>query len=80
MAVRVFTRFFEGKGTVFLNKGTPDFDSRIKPGHGDIIYSRNGSVLQVHRLGQRLVEVLIEGPPKGFKLPSSWQNMPSDLE
>lgn len=73
MAVSVFTRFFEGKGTVLLKSATPIFDSGKVPGHGDIIYAKNGSVLQVQLIGQKLREVLIREPERRIALRPSWE-------
>ena len=77
MAVNVFTRFFGG--TVLLDKATPMFDSKIVPQHGDIIYGTSGSIIQVQSRGGRLVEVLIEGPPREIRLRPSWATGPSVL-
>ena len=76
MAVNTFTRFFEGK-TVLLDRATPLFNSKKVPGHGDIIFGRNGCIIQVQKRGSRLVEVLIEGPPREIRLRPSWAIGPS---
>lgn len=72
MAVRVFTRFFEDRGTVLLEGAQPLFRSIIRPERGDLIIEKDGSVSQVQVLRNRLVERTVEGPPKPIKLPQSW--------
>jgi len=70
MGANVFTRFFGG--TILLEGAKPVRSTRLIPKRGDIIYDTDGSVLQIQTLNGRLVEILIEGPPRPMKLPSSW--------
>ena len=70
MGAKIFTRFFSG--TVLLEGAQPMFGSGIRPTKGDIIYGEDGSILQVQAQGRRLVEVIIDGPPRAIKLPHSW--------
>ena len=70
MGVKVFTRFFGG--TILLEGATPVRSSRLIPKRGDVIYDTDGSVLQVQTHRGRLVEAVIDGPPRPIKLPSSW--------
>ncbi len=70
MGIKRFTRLFGG--TVYLENGRPNFNSKVVPAHGDDITTLLGSTLQVQRVGDKLVEKLISGPARGMRLPPNW--------
>lgn len=70
MGIKRFTRLFGG--TVYLENGCPKFGSKAVPKHGDEITTLLGSTLQVQRVGDKLVEKFINGPPRGITLPPNW--------
>ena len=70
IGIRRFTRLFGG--TVFMENGRPMFGSSVVPEHGDEITTLMGSTLQVQRVGDKLVEKFINGPPRGITLPPNW--------
>lgn len=75
---RCFTRLFGG--TVLIDRARPIFDSKIVPEHGDTIYAKDASTLQIQRVDEKLVEKFIKDPPRGITLPPNWEIGELDLK